>query len=317
MAIDKSALRVGGDLYEAFGALGAVTEVVAQFRSGYYVKSIMDYAHTVAAKEFDILMFAQAAGNPERFHHVFEPNHPGQAGFQLWRHNLVRTSSRTAQREVTWKWVPSKMPIRTPEQRRNRPYGDDPMAGVSMEQISKLSERKYIFRQRAPMMEYGFKAVVTPKYAKALFIPKWNARPSKRSSLRGFFFAKMSDQDFTNSNPQFGTSDGAGTVGNFTQAWITFWNGAGEQTLREEIERAVNDDVTNSDILRKTKRRGHGQVSLVVAPQDATTGFLMGRGVTEAHFQKKTAKRKSVAKYVAEEAWGDLPFDNGLVGYDG
>lgn len=207
------------------------------------------------------------------------------------------------------------MPIRTPKQRRANPYGNDPITEVPKKNIGKLSNRHYIFRNRAPMMEYGMPATVLPRHAKALFIPKFGAKSTRGGKRKGFFFAKYSIQDFSNSNPQYGYDDSQGTVGNFTQLWTTFWNGAGERSIKDSIERAIRDDVANSDILVKAKRKRAGGISLTVAARDSGDAFIVGRELAKAHFKGKSASYKSASKYAARTSWGDIPFNEGAIGY--
>lgn len=297
------------ELEDGYAALGFANEMTKQISSPYYMNDLIEYTHAVMSKEFDLMMQAVASANPNRFAHVYEPGKVGIQTMQLWKHSLY---GRGASREAAFEWIPSVLPILKPAERATD--SSDPMSKVPSEIIDKLSTEDYVFRMRAPIMEYGLKVNIVPVNAKFLFIPTFavqNLRGKNRKSRTpsNFRFEKHNIPDFEYRNPQE-PSGTDGTVGQFTAAWVGYWSGGGaddvwNSKIKPLIENGLTGREVEAEIGRATKmvrkkRRGTMTISSfndVVAAQEA------GANLARAFIKGKARSYRQAAKHVKAKGY--------------
>jgi hypothetical protein len=275
-------------------------------RTDRYIGSVIEYAHSAMADDFDTTMMTISAANPDRFHHVYEPGHVGIKQFQLWDHTIL---GRGKKRQASWNWRPSVLPILSPQERHNDP--EDPMSQVSEEDIAKLNDREYIFYQRAPIMEYRLRVNITPVNAKFLFIPTFKTNYHKGAKGEGYKaahyrFAKHNVPNWDFRNPQE-PSGGEGTVGQFTAQWVAYWNGGGadaawDMHVRETIEKGLG--ASEAEMAKATRfggrMRRRSKTFSIATFNDSAAAFESGANLARAFIKGQAASYSKASKWIDE-----------------
>lgn len=245
-----------GEVAQMVGSIYGVTETV---KTSYYIDALMRYAHSEAAQQFNRDIAAQAIAT-QMFNHMYEW---GTAGINkgrttrrmnplspeamLWEHRL--SGGRSRSKGIDWKFRASKVPVPQPTTAKTK---------VAREHLDRLSGRKHIFFWKAPIIEYGMKVKLRPKYANAIFVPFYGKPRSPHLSpedrKRGFIFHKG---PLTNV-PGHGTIQGRDLAGNFTAFWESWWNGAGSQILESKMNGAVDKHVEEA-FARAGKKGSRGR----------------------------------------------------------
>jgi hypothetical protein len=257
-----------------------------------------------------VQMAGIAANKPWAFQHVYEPNHVGEPGFELWTNKLY---GRGEKRQASFEWKVSKLPILKPEERLANP--EDPISlvrdEISEEAWQKLNDEDYVFRMRAPIMEYGLTTVITPRPGtKALFIPtfatNWHMTGSvkqgnKRSVAHNFRFEKTNVPDWDYKNPQEPSVRGT-TVGQFTAQWVAFWAGGGADAawsghVKRGIEGGLDDwgKAMGKKVKGTRTRRGTAKV---FAFNENRAAEEAGRNLAKAYITGKARSYAQASKYI-------------------
>jgi hypothetical protein len=300
----KPAISLEMDFSDGYEAAGFVRGMTAEMSTDRYLGSVMGMAHTLMAEAFDATMDAMAASNRSAYHHVYEWRMIGVPGGRLWRHAMV---GRGTSREATFEWQASKAPILTPEERQSDPLGtNDPMVGVDLESLN-LKPRTYFFYWKAPMMEYDLAARVRPRYAKRLFIPTWRAPGN-------YTFGMETYQEFSSANPQDG-SGGPGTVGNFTAAWLGWWNSEAPAMWDNQVRHVIENDigVMGKEVGRK-KRATTSTFTLKTfggVKDYKFAAFESGRNRAEALVKGKARSYTKASKYINNNGTFGVDVDYG------
>lgn len=301
----KPALSLEMDFSDGYEAAGFVQGMTAEMKTDRYLGSVMSMAHTLMAEAFDTTMDALAASNRSSYHHVYEWRMIGNPGGRLWKHAMI---GRGTTREATFEWQASKAPILTPEERMSDPLGtNDPIAGVDPDVISSLKPRTYFFYWKAPMMEYDLTARVRPRYAKRLFIPTWRAPGNYRFGMETY-------QEFSAGNPQDG-SGGPGTVGNFTAAWLNWWNHTAPNIWDNRVKRVVEEDlgVIGKEVTRskKASRSSFTLKTFGGRGDYKFAAFESGRNRAEALVRGKARSYTKASKYIESNGSFGVDVDYG------
>ena len=297
---------------DGYAALGYMSGMTTGISTDYYMESVLEYAHSQMANDFDVIMSALASASKSswKFQHVYEPGYAGVRGFELWRHQIY---GRGKSRQASFTWVDSKVPILKPEERADDP--NDPMHYVDPDIIEKLSDEDYIFRMRAPIMEYGLTTVITPRPGtKALFIPTKNLTmhssgkgENKTWAAEHFRFDKVNIPDWGYRNPQEPSLKGS-TVGQFTKQWVDFWSGAGAaQSWDSKVLKAVNGGIAEMEknmgmtVKRRTRRRST-QVGIATF-SNAKAAEESGRNLALAFVKGQAKSYKQAAAYIKKKGY--------------
>jgi hypothetical protein len=273
----RNAIDIEADLADGYRALGFVTGLSTTVSTNRFIASVVEYAHDGMAQAFDREIDGVAMANQNAFQHVYEWRLTGVPQGRLWAHTLT---GRGVNRQASWQWLPSKAPILTPEERKAAKNPNDPINAVSEEDLAELSDRKYYFTWKAPMMEYGLPVFILPKQAKALFIPSFN-------SEKGYFFAKSSQNQLPNTN-----------AGRFTAYWTTWWSSGGAGALWDhQIKNVIEKDLGRAEKeLSKGRRRKKTFSVSTVSDNDAA--FEAGRNYAEAYIMGKAKSYRQASKYI-------------------
>lgn len=240
MARSNKGLRriASGDKVELFIDLSDVEEflaagdaIVKSLKTKRYQNALWDAALAEADTEFNIeaAAYAMATGN---IAHMYEwgtaginkgrsnvrPN-PMSKGARLWQTASPGTGFT---RTITYYFLPSFA---------NVPKPTTTDSGMSQEVISKM--RDHVFRWKAEYMEWGREVIITPDKAKFLLIPisdenRQHARPYEIK--RGYFLSK---------GPITFNAGGNRYANHFTQFFVNYWLGKGDQVLNDSVKRQV------------------------------------------------------------------------------
>lgn len=275
----KNAIDIEADMSEGYKALGFVSGMSSEVSTTRFIAPVVEYVHSRMAQAFDNEADIAAQGSDQGLSHVYEWRMVGLPQGRLWKHTLT---GRGEDRQASWQWVASKAPILTPEERKasDNPY--DPIKNVSDEDIAQLSDRKYIFYWKAPVLEYGMAVNIAPVYAKALWIPT-------ADSERGFVFAKGSSNQMASYNQ-----------GKFTALWSTWWRTAAPKMWDMEIKRTIEKDLGQSEreLAKATRGRARTKTFSLSTLSDNEKAYEAGRNYAEAYFKGKAKSYKQAAKYV-------------------
>lgn len=262
---------MNSDLTEAYAVMGSMIGITQTIETKDYQGNILKFMHEQMVREFDYEMHLQAGAMRERFHHVYEWNAVGVPDAKLWRHTL---SGNGSTRTAGFEFLISKTPIPTPDQRAKNP--DDPMSIVAPEERAKLSKRRYVFRWKAPLMEYRMPVTIAPRSGQYLFIPTFR-------SEQGFIFHQGSVRQ--NSGNDL-------TAGAFTTEWAEFFGGRGQQIAGETVQRMVEEEYQQASMQwRKTARSRKVTVGIQAA-NDARAAFEAGRKASQTYLKKQSVRRE-------------------------
>lgn len=195
-----------------------------------YMEAVIKEAHSTTAHAFDIAAAATAATG--KMTHVFEFGVPGitrgvpkypdptQPEARLWKHELTGAGGN---QDIAYTFRPAL---------NRNPQPTTRYTGVPSKYLQKLSRRKYIFWNKAFVMETGMTVEITPKNGNLLFIPFYG-EPAMDGSGRSFMMFPGNAQ----------LRPGRSTKGTFTAFWMTWWGGVGAEMMEDEMTRIINIDI--------------------------------------------------------------------------
>ena len=291
------------DLEDGYAALGFAKGLSEGFTSKYYLTSVVEYAFGAMSEAFNDEVMLAAESNAGSLQHVYEPGYEGDPHARLWTNILA---GRGEKRQATFEFRNSVMPILNPRERKSDP--SDPMSEVPDEIIDKLSMEPYVFRLRAPIMEYGIRTTITPRPGKKrLFIPTFGLHyPYKRRGKgnggpQNFRFEKINVPDWSFSNPQE-PSGSQGSVGRFTGQWVAFWAGGGadalwKNTIMKGIEGDLDDWGAKMGKIVKSKKSS-SKVAQISTFNDSKAAFENGRNLAQAYMKGKARTYAAASRYV-------------------
>lgn len=305
----KPGLHLEFELQEGYAATGFAYTMTEQIDTPVYMNDLIKFSHAVMAREFDEVA-AAAALSKVNLTHVYEPGHEGNPDFQLWQHRLY---GRGKNQEASFEWLPSHLPILKPEERSHDQQ--DPMSKVDDDIVEQLSTEDYVFVMRAPMMEYGLKANITPKNAKFLFIPtfdggRWYRNKKEGTSRFGAYrLEKMNVPDFNYRNPQ-DPSGSDGTVGNFTATWVSYWAGGGaDEVWMTQIKPMVETGFNEAEhyigrAVRQVKSGKSRNTNMRLSTfNSAEAAVEAGRNLAIAFVKGQAASYRQAAKHIGRHGY--------------
>lgn len=184
-----------------------------------HLNTVTRAAFEVLAEQFNMATHVAARAAVGEFHHVYEWEHIGFPGFQLWRNQL---NGRGGQRRVTWGWRASKTTVPT----QTNIYGGprfEHSKGFDPEKLNRI----HIFVWKAPMMEYGVRVTVRPKLSNVLVFPN--------PDLKGSGAFGYQPKPVTFSPHPVTSTPGEQVQGNFTAWFVAWWGGGSAQQIVEGI----------------------------------------------------------------------------------
>lgn len=299
----RPGLSLENDMTDGYAALGFAKGMAEGLSSKYYLTAVVEYAYGLMSDEFYDQMMLSAQNDGGSLNHVYEPGNAGVRGMELWQNKLY---GRGEKREASFEWKQSVMPILDPITRSEDE--DDPMSKVPDEVIAKLSDKKYVFRMRAPIMEYGIRTTITPRPGtKRLFIPTfgihhpWKSKKNGLGDAEHFRFEKVNVPDWNYSNPQE-PSGSQGNVGQFTARFVGFWAGGGAAKLwNDSIQRGIEGglDDWGQEMGKVVKgNRSTTKIAKISTFNDSKVAMEAGRNLAQAYIKGKAKSLAAAQRYI-------------------
>lgn len=218
-------------LGEMIGALEGMSEGLDRPE---YIAGLIKQAHGKATSAFDLA--AAATGGAGHLDHVFEYGTagitPGPVKFpdptspaaRLYVHQL---SGHGGNQDIWYTFRPA---------RQRNPQPTVASTGVASKYLAKLSRRKYIFWNRALVMETGQTVSVRAKNSDFLFVPFGGEVANNPLNRRGFVMWNTKKLGPITSTP------GRDTKGQFTAFWMNWWGSAGSNLMNADMMKSVTID---------------------------------------------------------------------------
>lgn len=216
-------------------AAGTFNGLNAEFSDDKYLDGLAEQAHTAVSLDFDLA--AAATASTGRITHVYEfgvagitrgtarIGDPTSAAARLYVHDIVGSNGKYT---MAYYFRPAVQP---------NPRPSVATTGIADKYVRKLSRRKYIFRNKASIMELGTSVEIKPKNGDWLVIPFDGQPPRNELNKRGFVLWHYPSKGPIHSVP------GRQTKGTFTTFFETWWKTDGTGLMDQMIEKNVNADV--------------------------------------------------------------------------
>lgn len=193
--------------------LGELAGLLSALQGRPFMSALIGHGIEVAKMEFHGAVVSHTQSG-HTLDHMFEwSNKEGHVDFRgpLWTEFLEDNVSNT--RTLRWDYKPARM--HNPE--RAIDEGD--------------SQTKYIFRDRAQIMETGKQVDIKSKSGKMLFIPLTPGMTNitEKDFARGYTFKS-----------EIRTVPGQKVKGSFTQYWYNWYSVEAPKVIREDAERYIN-----------------------------------------------------------------------------
>ncbi len=250
-----------------------------------FIQELLVSANDRTLQRFNIAAAAFNSGNQRnlnrRFPHMYEY---GTAGITQGRGG-VRFADPTSQASRLWVFntVPAGNTVETFVTFRDavapnlKPMERTDLEGLPLETVQAMSTRKYVFKERARLVEYGAIVSITPKYAQALIYPT-------KDNERGYgFWTKQMGPMQQRLESVTGNNSASRHKGAFTSFFLKWWNTTGEQ--------AVIDSAHNSFRARIGAATRYGTVNKTLKPVQTTN--VIGASEAAAKIAEEEMKRKS------------------------
>lgn len=232
--------KVVSNLEGMASIIGTFQGVSAAANDDEFINDILMRAHNKALDKFNIKAAEHSTrmGQLNRgFPHMYEY---GVAGITPGPAVIADPTSQAARLWV-FKSISSGKTINTFVQFRNavvpnpKPAQRPDLKGVSSEIINKMSTRKYVFKRRAEMVEYGMNVRISPYRAKALIYPS-------RENESGVGFWNKNRNGGVMDHPLVSNiSNNSGTKHKmaFTNFFLGWWNTSGETEVRVSANNSI------------------------------------------------------------------------------
>lgn len=203
-----------------------------------YLSALVNNAHNVASLEFDIDVAASAG--PGHLSHMYEFGtlgisqgdgkfiDPTSPAARLWVHGISGEGSRT--RAIFFMFREAVAP---------NPEPTSKYTGVEPEVLARLSDKKFVFRRKAEIIEQGETVHIKPQEKPWNFVP---------------FYGRPKHPDYQDDTHIFRAIAGrrpmvsipgklSGMEGTFTAFWATWWRSKGQAFLSGQANVRFNADV--------------------------------------------------------------------------
>lgn len=225
---------------DALGKVIGAVNGLEGLNEDLYMNSIIKIAHKKAANAFDIAAAATAAAQGN-MSHMYEYGVPGitrgparfTSGSQKAAHLYVHTlDQRHEGSTINYVFRPAEIP---------NPRWTTKDTGVPSRFLKKLSNKKYLFKNRAFVTETGRSVNIAPKDGgKYLFIPFGPGvapkNPDSPTAKYGFTYYNYETKGPLKVKP------GRTNVGAFSKFWTAWWSTEGQYKLTESMQADVLED---------------------------------------------------------------------------
>lgn len=270
-------LEVIGDM------VGALTGVAEALDDEAYMDGLIKAAHGKAANAFD--MAAAATAKTGRLTHVYEYGvmgvtrgeprlaDPTAVNARLYFHTLL---GHGGNQDIAYSF-------RTAHQPNPKPTPED--TGVDSVYLSKLSDRKYYFYNKALVMETGRVVHIKPQNGNFLFVPFYGEPTPDPTNNRGYMMWDSKRHGPLNARP------GASTKGTFQAFWMSWWESAGSAMMFEQMEKSVTMDIDIA--MAEAAKRTKSETMKPVQTTSVAGAVASARTMFNKLFKSTTTKRRS------------------------
>lgn len=280
-------VRIYADTKEVETLGGILSQLQFSLNTDRHLNDVTKAAYAVLSTEFNRATHVYAAANVEKLHHVYEWEHVGIPGFQLWR---LRLGGQGGHRTVTWNWKPSRTTVPT----LTTVTGEPRFEGYDDKFDPSRLKRVHIFVWKAPMMEYNASVNIVAKTAKTLIFP----------------YGAMNAQGMGTGKPtyqnQIFAKPGRYVHGNFTAWFVGWWEGQAQSILEAEFEPGRDEAfkrIFHEHLLAAPKTR-RGQKTFTIGADAAAA--RNGRNIADAMAGDMTRKYYKMAeRRVRRDIMGD------------
>lgn len=222
--------------------MGSLDGAARAVESSAYTDRLLRSAHKEAINAFDVA--AAATARAGYFPHMYEFGTagitPGEEKYvdptsplaRLWIH---RMEGRGRQQDITFTYRPAK---------ERNPVPTTETTGVPAKYLAKLSRRKYVFWNKAMVMETGMQVQNKSQQDHGFLFLPFKSNPgldTAQSTGRGFVLWNTN----TKGLPPM-TVPGRNTRGKFTAFWNSWWSSQGEEVFNRAAETKINSDMAIS-----------------------------------------------------------------------
>lgn len=235
------------DTSEVVALTSTLRSVEAHMNTNRHLNVVTKAAFELLAQQFNMQTHLVAGMSVGEFHHVYEWEHVGVPGAQLWRNEL---KGRGGQRRVTWGWRASRTTVPTETDIHGGPRFQ-PTKGFDPSRLQRI----HVFVWKAPMMEYGVSVTVSPKLSHVLVFPN--------PDLAGGGRFGRGPSPVTFSPHPVRTTPGEQVQGNFTAWFTSWWGGGSAQGIADSIfadkrdeafKKAFSARIDSSPIFRTSRK---------------------------------------------------------------
>ena len=218
------------------GALSGISDGLDEDK---YIERIIQQAHGKAANAFDAA--AAGAARAGALAHVFEYGTagitPGIPKFpdptrpeaRLWEHRII---GQGGVQQISYAFRPAL---------NRNPQPTTASTGVPSKYLRRLSKRKYVFWNKAFVMETGRTVEIKAKNGDFLFVPFYGKASSNPMNRRGYMMWNSKRQGPLTNTP------GAHTKGKFTAFWLGWWAAEGSNNMETDMRRQITTDITAAE----------------------------------------------------------------------
>ena len=214
---------------EMLGQLSGMADGLDEDR---YIAAVIRDAHEVASKRFDISAAARASTG--HLNHVYEFGVPGitrgtpsftdptSPSARLYEHTIKGVGG---QQNIGYSFRPALA-------RNPQPTTKD--TGVPSQYLRRLSKRKYVFYNKAFVMESGQSVSIKSERGDKglLFVPT-----PGQNAPRNFVMYPTKLKGAVRTQP------GRTSKGTFTAFWLSWWSRAGAEIMESEMRTAISMDI--------------------------------------------------------------------------
>lgn len=268
---------------EAIGDLiGSYVGMAEGLDEPRYMQQVIERAHKKSANAFDIAVAATAGAG--HLQHVYEFGTigitPGQPKYnplgqqaRLWVHQL---KGKGGSQDIGYTFRPAV---------NRNPVPTTKSTGVASKYLRKISKRKYVFYNKAWVMETGQTVEIHAKRGNYLFVPFYGKPPTNTENKRGFVMYN------TKSLGPIQQVPGKTTKGTFTTFWMKWWGSQGAKIMESQMRAKVNRDIRYAELraAKKAAKEAPKPASLV----NVNGAVASARAQAKREFERNSHESRS------------------------
>lgn len=221
---------------ESIGDLvGAYIGMAENIKEERYIASLIRAAHNKAATAFDVAAASYASTGA--IQHVYEFGVAGITRGAEKYHDPTSPAARLYEHTLTGEGGNQDIGYTFRPATNRNPTPTTASTGVASKYLRKMSRRKYVFYNKAYVMETGETVEIRANRSQWLFIPFGNRPARNPENDRGFVMWNTSTKGPITVQP------GADTKGSFSAFWMKWWSGDGQALMESNMTASVNEDI--------------------------------------------------------------------------